>query len=249
MKLHRIAAIVRKEAVELTREKRFLVPMIIVPVLVVGNVVWLILSVMSKVSPQDQSTITLATLSLRFTPVMAVLVGALCASLAGVLAIDSFTGERERKTIEPLLVSPAAESEIVLGKIAASCWLPTVLGCPAVAVFVTIMYFKMDRPWFNASFDAWRIGLLLLLPPVLSCMLTGCVAILSNYFSSMRSISQVVFLPLTGVLVLLTTASHHILSAPLYVQLAFAAAAVLLAAATTGLAVKLFRREKILIAK
>jgi len=244
MKPRRIAAIVRKEALELTREKRFLAPMIIVPVLVVGNVVWLVLSVMSRTQTQDESTITMATLSLRFTPAMAVLTGALCASLAGVLAIDSFTGERERKTLEPLLVSPLSESEIVLGKIAASCWLPTVLGCVAVAVFVAIMYFKMDRVWFGASFDACRIGLLMLIPPVLSCVLTGCVAILSNYFSSMRSISQVVFLPLTGVLVLLTTASHHVLSASLALQLAFAASGVVLATATTWLAVKLFRRER-----
>jgi ABC-type Na+ efflux pump permease subunit len=231
MKLHRIAAIVRKEAVELTREKRFLIPLVLVPVLVTGNVVWLVLSIMSNVPPQDESTITLATLSLRFTPVMAILTGALCASLAGVLAIDSFAGERERKTLEPLLASPAEESEIVLGKIAASSWLPTVLG------------------WFDASFDAWRIGLLMLLPPVLAVVLTGCVAILSNYFSSMRSVSQVVFLPLTGLLVLLTAASHRLLSAPLGWQLAFAAAGVAVAVATTWLAVKLFRRDKILMAK
>jgi ABC-type Na+ efflux pump permease subunit len=249
MKLHRIAAIVRKEAVELTREKRFLVPLVLVPVLVTGNVVWLVLSIMSNVPPQDESTITLATLSLRFTPVMAILTGALCASLAGVLAIDSFAGERERKTLEPLLASPAEESEIVLGKIAASSWLPTVLGCLAVAVFVTVLYFKMDRPWFDASFDAWRIGLVMLLPPVLAVVLAGCVAILSNYFSSMRSVSQVVFLPLTGLLVLLTAASHRLLSAPLGWQLAFAAGGIAVAAATTWLAVKLFCRDKILMAK
>jgi ABC-2 type transport system permease protein len=244
MTLRRITAIVRKEALELTREKRFLVPMIIVPILVVANVVWLVLAVMRQVSSENEMTMAMAVLALRFTPVMAVLIGAICASLSGVLAVDSFAGERERKTLEPLLVSPASESEIVLGKIAASCWLPTLLGWIAVAVFVAIMYFEMDRLWFEASFDAWRIGLLMLVPPVLSCVLTGCIAILANYFASMRSISQVVFLPLTGVLVLMTTSSHHILSASLALQVVFAACGIVLATATTGLAVKLFRRER-----
>lgn len=45
--------------------------------------------------------------------------------VANVIAADSFVGERERKTLEALLYTPATDGELMLGKVL-SAWLPAV---------------------------------------------------------------------------------------------------------------------------
>ena len=69
-----------------------------------------------------------------------------------VIASESFAGERERKTIEALLYSPATDTELFLGKVLAS-FLPAVLITWASFIGYTIVlngaaYPLMGRLWF-----------------------------------------------------------------------------------------------------
>ena len=69
-----------------------------------------------------------------------------------VIAAESFAGERERKTIEALLYTPASDTELFLGKVAAA-------GLPAVLItwlcflaYIVVVnvasYSLMGRVWF-----------------------------------------------------------------------------------------------------
>jgi len=69
-----------------------------------------------------------------------------------ILTADSFAGERERKTIEPLLAAPISDSELFLGKVLAS-FLPTLasiyasfgLTCLLINVLTADLF---GRLWF-----------------------------------------------------------------------------------------------------
>jgi ABC-type transport system involved in multi-copper enzyme maturation permease subunit len=53
-------------------------------------------------------------------PFLLMVVGFFPVSVALVLALESFVGEKERRSLEPLLSSPVSESELYLGKLIAS---------------------------------------------------------------------------------------------------------------------------------
>ncbi|HEY8521034.1 MAG TPA: ABC transporter permease [Gammaproteobacteria bacterium] len=71
------------------------------------------------------------------------------------LAIDSTAGERERRSLEPLLSLPVARTELLLGKMAATviCMLLT-LGLTLAAFPVAVHYLPLERVGMSAGFGA-----------------------------------------------------------------------------------------------
>lgn len=56
-------------------------------------------------------------------------------SFSLVLALESFAGEKDRNTLEPLLTSPLSDGELFLGKMAAVLLPPVTLSLAAMAIF------------------------------------------------------------------------------------------------------------------
>ena len=69
-----------------------------------------------------------------------------------IIAAESFAGERERKTIEALLYTPASDADLLLGKVTAAA-IPALLGTWVSFVLYTLIlniapYGYIQRIWF-----------------------------------------------------------------------------------------------------
>lgn len=70
----------------------------------------------------------------RLVPFLLMVVGFFPISISLVIALESFAGERERLSLEPLLATPLSDSQLYFGKIAAS--LITPLAAAYLGIFV-----------------------------------------------------------------------------------------------------------------
>lgn len=98
---------------------------------------------------------------------------------ARLVAIDSFAGERERGTLEPLLASPLSDAGIAGGKIAAA----TVYGAVRGWLFVAV--------WLPVAGLAQALGLsAAILPPVWVVALTLVAAVVIAYGTAVFGVWQ-----------------------------------------------------------
>jgi ABC-type Na+ efflux pump permease subunit len=101
--------------------------------------------------------------------------------LASIIAAESFVGEKERKTLEPLLYTPATDLELFMGKVIAS-FLPAVLFAWINFAIYTVTvnvagWGVMHRIWFPT--DVWWV-LMLWLAPVIALMGISATVLIST---------------------------------------------------------------------
>jgi len=123
-----------------------------------------------------------------------------------VMAAYSFVGEKLEKSLEPLLATPTADSEILLGKSLAA-FLPSV-----VAIYVSAPIFMVLTDAVTAGkigylfFPNWTIAVVLLLAAPLACILSVELnVIISARINDIRTaehLGGLVMLPFTGLYVL-----------------------------------------------
>jgi len=84
-------------------------------------------------------------ISERTFPFMLMVVGFFPLSFSLVIALEAFVGEKERKSLEPLLATPLTDGQLYFAKMLASL-IPPVLGSYlGITVYLTAMYFT--RGW------------------------------------------------------------------------------------------------------
>jgi sodium transport system permease protein len=191
-------------------------------------------------------------------------------------AFDQVAGEKERGTLETLLVSPASRRDIVLGKFGAVvgvCLVSSLLSIAGLVIpFVSGLkaFDWLARGEVQLSATAALVVLLVLLP--LSVLFAGILLAVSTFARNQKeaqtylgSLFPLVLVPaLLGMILGAESASRllalvPILNAaliikqalsgsydPVFIGLAFAASAVY-AAAALWLATRLFQKESVLI--
>ena len=100
----------------------------------------------------------------RFIPFLLMIVGFFPISISLVIALESFAGETERRSIEPLLSSPLTDSQLYVGKLLASLITPLVAAYFGMLVYLIGIYRS----------SGWRAEPMFL---VLVCMLTAVQAL------------------------------------------------------------------------
>ena len=83
------------------------------------------------------------------------------------LAIDATAGERERKSLEPLLSLPVSRTSLLLGKVAATCVFMLVsLALTLVAFAIALRFLPLDEIGMSSGFSAMTAvaGFLVLTP-------------------------------------------------------------------------------------
>jgi ABC-2 type transport system permease protein len=127
---------------------------------------------------------------------MLLLLPLMFSSIAGA---DSFVGERERKTLEALLYTPATDGELFLGKVIASvvpALILTWLSFVAYAVVVNAAgWYIMHRVWFPTA--AWWPLMLWVAPAIATLGMAAAVLISSRVTTFMEAYQ------LTGSLVII----------------------------------------------
>lgn len=76
----------------------------------------------------------------RFIPFLLMIVGFFPISISLVIALESFAGETERRSIEPLLSSPLTDVQLYLGKLMASLLTPLIASYLGMTVYLVGIY-------------------------------------------------------------------------------------------------------------
>ncbi|MGQ9833036.1 MAG: stage II sporulation protein M [Candidatus Villigracilaceae bacterium] len=75
----------------------------------------------------------------RVVPFFVLIAGFLPVTVSLVIALESFVGEKERGTIEPLLSSPFADWQLYIGKLLAGTFIPLIAGYGAIGFYLLLL--------------------------------------------------------------------------------------------------------------
>lgn len=83
------------------------------------------------------------------------------------LATDATAGERERKSLEPLLTLPVSRASLLLGKVAATCvFMLASLALTLIAFSIALRFLPLDEIGMSSGFSAMTaVGAFLVLAP------------------------------------------------------------------------------------
>jgi uncharacterized membrane protein SpoIIM required for sporulation/ABC-type transport system involved in multi-copper enzyme maturation permease subunit len=82
----------------------------------------------------------------RLNPFLLMVVGFFPISFSLIIALESFVGEKERNSIEPILSMPVSDLELYLGKMLSSLLLPLLASYLGITVFL-VMRLTTTPPW------------------------------------------------------------------------------------------------------
>lgn len=124
--------------------------------------------------------------------------------LASIIGANSFVGERERKTLEALLYSPATDTELLLGKILAAVIPAVLLSWVSFAVYAVVVNAAswpiMGRIWFPPA--TWW-PLMGWVAPAVAALGIGVAVIVSAKSETFIEANQktgILVLPIIGIL-------------------------------------------------
>jgi uncharacterized membrane protein SpoIIM required for sporulation/ABC-type transport system involved in multi-copper enzyme maturation permease subunit len=80
----------------------------------------------------------------RLNPFLLMIVGFFPISFSLIIALETFVGEKERNSLEPLLSMPISDGELYLGKLLAALLLPLSASYLGITVYLTGLYLTLD---------------------------------------------------------------------------------------------------------
>jgi ABC-2 type transport system permease protein len=220
----RVAAVIRKDWLEVARNKQAILPLLLVPlifvvvipsaVILLGGSPVLVSSVTGLQGFLDQLPEGLlpAGYSEAQTLVYAVVVFFMApfflwipVMVASITASSCFVGEKERRTIEGLLYTPVTDRELVLAKVLASV-VPAVALTWVSFVVYTVLVNVLGRSLFSGVFFPTGTWLVLVgvLVPLVAFLATSLIVAVSSRSSSVQGAqgaAVLVVLPLVGLAV------------------------------------------------
>ncbi|RME38271.1 MAG: hypothetical protein D6793_03020 [Thermoflexia bacterium] len=117
---------------------------------------------------------------IRLLPLMLLLVGFLPISVSLVIALETFVGEKERLSLEPLLATPLSDLQLYIGKLVASLLLPWLAGATGIAFYMLIL----QSGWRPSAQVVLQVLLLTMAKALV--MVSGAV-IVSSHTTSVRA--------------------------------------------------------------
>jgi len=131
----------------------------------------------------------------KMVPFGALMAGFLPTSFSIVIALESFVGEKERNTLEPLLATPLADWELYLGKLVATLIPPLLLS------YVAITIFNVGIRWIlHFSLPAQTIFQLVVLSSLGALVMVCGAVVVSTHAASVRAanlLASFIILPMT----------------------------------------------------
>lgn len=175
----------------------------------------------------------------RLLPLMLLLVGFVPVSISLVIALETFVGEKERMSLEPLLATPLSNMQLYLGKTIAALLLPLMAGTVGIAFYLLLLPIE-TRP---APMTLLQVFLLTIGKALV--MVSGAV-IVSSQTTSVRAanlLASFIIIPMALLiqqesLILLQGGSHVLW----YILLFLVVANVIL----VRMGIRLFNREELL---
>jgi uncharacterized membrane protein SpoIIM required for sporulation/ABC-type transport system involved in multi-copper enzyme maturation permease subunit len=169
--------VARRELVDQMRDWRILLPMIILTIFFpyLMNV-----AAKSTVSYVNQYGANL--LAERLLPFLILVVGYFPVTVSLVVALESFVGEKERGTIEPLLTSPLADEHLYLGKLMAGTIVPLTVSYIGIALYMG------GLTWQGIKWPEWGfISQTLALTAVQTLLMVSAAIVISTQSTTVRA--------------------------------------------------------------
>jgi uncharacterized membrane protein SpoIIM required for sporulation/ABC-type transport system involved in multi-copper enzyme maturation permease subunit len=175
--LHDALIITRREIRDSLRDWRIIAPIIILTLIFP----W-IMNLSTRLAINFVEEYNARIIPLRLVPFAVMIVGFFPISFSLIIALESFVGEKERNSLEPLLGTPISDAALYLGKLLSSMLLPlaaSYLGMSAylIGLFVSIRYVP-----------EWHILLQIVLVTTMEAlvMVAGAVVV-SSHTTSVRA--------------------------------------------------------------
>ena len=149
-------------------------------------------------TPSGRSAILLGMMSYFF--IFAALMGGMY------LAIDTTAGERERGSLEPLLSLPVTRSQLILGKIAATClFMALSMALSLTAFYLVLDYMPLEQLGMTPNFTPQVVifALLIFLPFILlgGALMTLVASFTKSYREAQTWLSVVLLAPTMPILI------------------------------------------------
>jgi ABC-type multidrug transport system permease subunit len=179
---------------------------------------------------------------------MLILFVMLPAILPTVLASYSFIGEKQNKSLEPLLATPTSDMELLLGK-SLSVFIPTMASTLVAFVLFAVLVDYFTFSFFNEIMipdSRWIVAMVIISP--LFCIMGIMVNVLiSSKVSDVRASQQIGSLVVLPIVALFIMSSMQLFALSMGLLLILALLLVCLDAVVFFLSYKSFKREKILV--
>ncbi|MGD8488542.1 MAG: stage II sporulation protein M [Anaerolineae bacterium] len=134
-----IGLIARREIRDILRDWRIVTPIVILTLIFPWLMNWTAQAAIDFVQRRDATII-----GERLIPFLLMIVGFFPISFSLVIALETFVGEKERRSIEPLLSMPISDLELYLGKIISSTALPLAGSILGISVYLGGLYVSVD---------------------------------------------------------------------------------------------------------
>lgn len=141
-----VLTITRREIKDVLRDWRLLAPILILTLLfpILANIT--ADEVLNFIESRGGAPI----IGQRMLPFLLMVVGFFPATFSLVIALETFVGEKERKSLEPLLASPLSDGQLYLGKTLAAMIVPLAASYLGTSVYTTALYLVHGwRPSFQ----------------------------------------------------------------------------------------------------
>ncbi len=177
----------------------------------------------------------------RLIPFLLMVVGFFPISISLVIALESFAGERERRSLEPLLATPLTDSQLYFGKIAASLFAPLSAAYLGIVVYLVGLLVRL-----NWQPDPKLLLQVLLLTTAQSIVMVTGAVVISSQTTSVRAanlLASFIIIPVSQLIIgeslIMFWGRYHILW---WIVVAL----VLVAAVLGRMGLHLFNREELL---
>jgi uncharacterized membrane protein SpoIIM required for sporulation/ABC-type transport system involved in multi-copper enzyme maturation permease subunit len=170
--------ITRRELRDSLRDWRILTPIIILTLIFP-----FLMDFTSRVATNWVSRFTDPILVERLNPFLLMIVGFFPISFSLIIALESFVGEKERNSIEPILSMPLSDFELYMGKMFSSLLLPLLASYLGLSVFLLSRY--LTTPSWTPPLDL-AILIFLLTTAEALVMVSGAVVV-SSQTTSVRA--------------------------------------------------------------
>jgi ABC-type Na+ efflux pump permease subunit len=167
--------------------------------------------------------------------------------LSCIIAAEAFVGEKERKTLEALLYTPATDGELFLGKALAALIPGIVYTWVNFAIFAVVTnlagYPAMGRIWFPTA--SWW-GLMIFVVPAISLLGVSATVIISTRVKTFMEAYQASGMLVLLIIVLLVAQSTGLLFLSPFVAVLVGLAFFVIDAVLIRIGIRMFSRSELI---
>ena len=175
--LSRALIITRRELRDMSRDWR-----IIIPILILTLIFPPLMNITAGATTRFAERYGALIVGQRLIPFLLMIVGFFPISVSLVIALETFVGEKERRSLEPLLNTPMTNLQLYIGKALAATVPPLAASYLGIAVYLTGLYFTLDwLPSFNL------LAIILMLTTSQATVMVAGAVVVSSQTTSVRA--------------------------------------------------------------